>query len=293
MSDEGEFDPAAYCALVVDPNHYHRSIALDQLRAMGMRRVLAASDVAEAWEMLCLKKPDIVLVEWMAESGDGLDFVRRVRMSEGVHNRAVPIFMLTARGAFTDVESARAAGVDGYLRKPISTLEVRKRLRKVVLNPQPFVVTATYVGPCRRRRQDPLYKGPFRRVDDPVAPQMVGEDEVSVSLARARVATLEAYARDLVSGDQAAARKVYQAAQALHDVAQDIQDANLAFATREMMRYFKSQGATNRLDADVVRTHVAALHQLAHIPHALGDERDRVAQGLKRMVDKKLRGHAG
>jgi HAMP domain-containing protein len=34
---------------------------------------------------------------------------------------------------------------------------------------------------------------------------------------------------------------------------------------------------------------VAALHQLAHLPHALGDEREAVAQSLKRMVDKKLR----
>ncbi len=56
-----------------------------------------------------------------------------------------------------------------------------------------------------------------------------------------------------------------------------------------MTRYLQAQGATDRLDPEVVRTHVAALHQLAHLPHVLSVERERVAQSLKRMVDKKLR----
>jgi hypothetical protein len=56
-----------------------------------------------------------------------------------------------------------------------------------------------------------------------------------------------------------------------------------------MARYIQSQGATDRLDPEAVRTHVAALHQLVHLPHALSAERIRVAEGLKRMVDKKLR----
>jgi hypothetical protein len=43
----------------------------------------------------------------------------------------------------------------------------------------------------------------------------------------------------------------------------------------------------------VVRTHVAALHQLAHLHHSFQEERNQVAQSLKRMVDKKLRQAAG
>lgn len=282
------FDPTALCALVVDQNHYHRSIAIDQLRVMGMGRVLGAGDSAEAWELLCRHKPDIVLVEWFEKQGDGLDFVRRVRNSEQAPNRAVPMFMLTARGAQTDVEAARLAGVDGYLRKPISTLGVQKRLRTVMLNPQPFIVTASYVGPCRRRKANPNYKGPFRRLGDPETSNYE-EQEAKAFLARACVQTLEACARDLTPKDVGSARKVFKAAQDLCDVAEQIADANLIFGTKEMMRYLQAQGATDKLDPEVVRTHVAALHQLAHIPHTMGDERERVAHSLKRMVDKKLR----
>jgi hypothetical protein len=56
-----------------------------------------------------------------------------------------------------------------------------------------------------------------------------------------------------------------------------------------MARYIQAQGATDKLDPEVVRTHVAALHQLVPLPHALGAERMRVAESLRRMVDKKLR----
>lgn len=287
-----DFDPSGLTALVVDENHYERGISLDQLRSMGFRRVIGAANTSEGWDALKKNTPNIVLVEWFdSAGGDGLDFVRRIRNSEDSPNRAVSIFVLTSRGTLTDVEFARQAGVDGYLRKPISAAALQQRVRTVISKPQPFVMTASYVGPCRRRRRPDLnYLGPHRRLDDAAPPSAdETETDLKAQLARARVAALEAHARDLTAGDPNAARHVFKAAQDLIDVADQIGDANLAFGTREMTRYLQAQGATTRLDPEVVRTHVAALHQLAHLPHALGDERQAVAQGLKRMVDKKLR----
>ena len=296
MSTEEPFDPSGLTALVVDHNHYHRRIALDQLRTMGFGRAMGAADISEAWDLLRKINPDVVLIEWMDSDTDGLDFIRRVRMSEDAPNRAVAMFMLTKRGARTDVETARKAGVDGYMIKPISAQALQQRLATVVLNPQPFIVTATYVGPCRRRRQDPSYTGAMRRLDDQVKPLATGGDEedheLKVQLARARVAALEACAREFAPGDTKAARAVFKAVQDLQEVAEQIGDAHLSFGSKEMMRYLQAQGATARLDPEVVRTHIAALHQLVHLPHALGDEREKVAHSLKRMVDKKLRNAA-
>jgi CheY-like chemotaxis protein len=286
------FDPSNLTALVIDPNHYHRRIALDQLRTMGFGRAMGAATTVEAWDLLLKINPDIVLIEWMEADTDGLDFVRRVRLNPEAPNRACAIFMLSKRGAKTDVETARKAGVDGYMVKPISGLGLQQRLATVVLNPQPFIQTPSYVGPCRRRRRDDRYHGPLRRLDDPASANELDdpeESEVKVQLARARVAVLEAAVRDLAPSDVAGARTVFKAVQDLQEVAEQTGDTVLSFASREMMRYLQAQGATPRLDPEVVRTHVAALHQLAHLPHALGPERDAVAQGLKRMVDKKLR----
>lgn len=292
MGDD-RFDPSALTALVLDQNHFERGISLDQLRMMGFGRVLCASTTAEAWETLANANPNILLMEWLDRAGDGLDFVRRIRMSEELPNRALSIFMLTARGSQGDVEQARRAGADGYLRKPISALALQQRVRRVITHPQPFVVTASYVGPCRRRRRGDLnYLGPMRRLDDVAATPAEQDDvelDLKAELARARVAALEARARDLVAGDAKAAGMVYKAVQDVVEVGEQIADRCLQLGAQEMARYIQAQGATDRLDPEVVRTHVAALHQLVHLPHALGAERMRVAEGLKRMVDKKLR----
>lgn len=287
-----DFDPSNLTALVLDENHYERGITLDLLRGMGFGRAQGAANTMEAWDLVLKTNPDVILLEWIDATHSGLDFARRLRQSSDVPNRAASIFMLTMRGTLADVENARLAGVDGYLRKPISALALRQRVRVAVTNPQPFIVTASYVGPCRRRRRpDMNYLGPFRRLDD-VAPEANDSSEdvdVKAQLARARVAMLEACAERLTPGNAKAAREVYKAVQSLIEVADQIDDANLAFGAKEMARYLQAQGATDRLDPEVVRTHVAALHQLVHLPHALGQEREAVARSLKRMVDKKLR----
>lgn len=295
MQGEDQFDPSSLTALVLDDNHYERGISLDQLRAMGFKRAIGAANTMEAWDALRVSNPHVVLMEWIdGAGGDGLDFARRVRKSEETPNRAVPLFMLTMRGSERDVEVARMAGVDGYLRKPISALALQQRVKTVISNPQPFVVTASYVGPCRRRRRPDLnYLGPLRRLDDTAPEQLVKGDEeeldLKADLARARVAALESTARHLEPGDAKQARIVYRAVQDLVEVGEQIGDPSLAFGAREMARYLQAQGATDRLDPEVVRTHVAALHQLVHLPHALCEERQRVATSLKRMVDKKLK----
>jgi DNA-binding response OmpR family regulator len=204
------------------------------------------------------------------------------------------MFMLTTRGLAADVELARRSGVDGYLRKPISAFVLQQRVKTVITNPQPFVVTSVYVGPCRRRRRPDLnYLGPLRRLDDVAPEQLVcGEAEdldLKAELARARVAALETEAKKLLPGDARQARVVYRAVQELVEVGEQIGDQSLALGAREMARYLQAQGATDRLDPEVVRTHVAALHQMVHLPHALCEERQRVAASLKRMVDKKLK----
>jgi CheY-like chemotaxis protein len=289
---ETEFDPSGLTALVVDENSYQRSISIDLLRTMGFRRIFAASNTASAWDQLLATDPNIILVEWIKGATDGLDFVRRIRQSEEAPNRAVKIFMLTARGALTEVETARRAGVDGYLRKPISALALQQRVRLVVNKPQPFVVTASYVGPCRRRdRPGAKYTGPLRRLTDVQAAvaEETDHNDLKTELARARVAALEAAVLELTPGNPDGARAVFNAVQTLIEIGEQIGDASLCLGAREIARYVQAQGATDRLDPEAIRLHVAALYQLVSLPISVHQERTRVAESLKRMVDKKLR----
>lgn len=291
MTEAAPIDRSAMSAFVLDHNQYERRIAIDQLRTMGFGRVLPAETFSDAWDLLENQSPALAVLEW-SEASDPLDFVRRIRASEELPNRALAVFVLTQRGTRADVESARQAGVDGFLRKPISTLALDRRVRVVLTKPRPFVATADYVGPCRRRRVSEAYLGPFRRLADAAQALEPEELDVKAAVARASVAALEAAVAGLAPGEPDTARAVYRAVQDLADVGERIGDPIVAFGAHEMARYVLAQGATERLDPEVVRTHVAALHQLVHLPHVLAEERDNVAKSLKRMVDKKLRGAA-
>ncbi len=50
--------------------------------------------------------------------------------------------------------------------KPVTARAVLDRINAVILRPRPFVRTGEYFGPDRRRRQDPEFKGPWRRKGD-------------------------------------------------------------------------------------------------------------------------------
>lgn len=291
MPAGAQFDPFELTALVLDENEFERGISIDQLRSMGFARVFEASEAGEAWDCLCEHNPSMLLMEWMGVGESGLALVKRIRHGADAPNRALPIFMLTSRGRRTDIELARYTGVDAFMRKPISRKTLEDHVRQVVSKPQPFIVTEAFVGPCRRRRADRTYAGPFRRLEDVVpkaAPACDAEAAVKDNLARAALSVLEGRAEKLNANDADAARLVFQSVQELARVAEQIGDASLALGAKEMARYLQAQGATDRLEPEVVRIHVAALHQLVHLPFTNGDERERVAQSLQRMVDKKL-----
>lgn len=298
MSAEADPDLSSMTALVVDANEYHRAIAADILRSSGLRHVLGAATAAEGLDHVGNTVIGLILLEWMEGADGGLDFIRRVRQGgdgSGL-NRAAPILMLSARRRKSDVEAARAAGADAYLMKPVSAGAIIAKLATVVMRPRAFINTSSYVGPCRRRRASEHYGGPRRRLSDQSerrAELAQTEDEVRTALARARVAALTAEATNLRLDDPDTARSVYASANELRQLAEDIEDKMLAFGAAQLVRYLEAMGATNDLDPEAVRTHVQALHQLAHLPNALAGERRDVATSLRSMVDKKLLRSAG
>jgi DNA-binding response OmpR family regulator len=290
MAQEQERVWSELSALVVDASPFERNLSIEQLRIIGFGRVLGAGSADEAWALLVRNNPDVLFVEWTDSGAEALDLLRRVRTGNDAPNPAMNMFILSSRSAHGNVEAARRAGADAFMRKPISGIELRRRIRTVISKPQPFVSTPSYAGPCRRRRADPLYAGPWRRLEDVVQETAETDDaDPRVEIALGFVAALEARVGGLGAGDAGAARDVFQALRELISVAAEIDDGDLKLGAQEMARYVQSQGATSALDPEVVRTHVAALRTLAHLPRTLATERHRVALSLRRMIDKKLR----
>ena len=152
--------------LLVDDNHHMRSIVSAVLAGVGVEHIRECWDGAEALSALRQWPADVAIVDFHMAPLDGVEFTRLVRNAADSPNPFLPIIMLTGYAEKTRVMEARDAGVTEFIVKPVTARAVLDRLNAVIFHPRPFVRTADYFGPDRRRRQDPAYAGPWRRSDD-------------------------------------------------------------------------------------------------------------------------------
>lgn len=165
--------------LVVDDNVHMRLLLGEVLRAIGVRDILEATDGPSAMQMLAQHQVDVVLTDLAMPGEGGLEFIRRLRATEG-DNQLAPIIVVSGRSTIQSVLEARDAGANEFLTKPISARSVLERLHEVVGHPRAFLRTEAYFGPDRRRRADPHYTGDMRREDDP-QPSAAGESAADAS----------------------------------------------------------------------------------------------------------------
>src|SRR5260370_113412 len=76
---------------------------------------------------------DAIVLDVMIPGLDGFEVVRRLRQS----NDHTPILMLTARDAVPDIAHGLDLGVDDYLTKPFSFVELLARLRAIARRGKP------------------------------------------------------------------------------------------------------------------------------------------------------------
>ena len=107
--------------------------------------------------------PDVIIADWEMQPLDGLEFLRLVRRGEDSANPYIPVIMLTGHTEWRRVVEARDSGATEFVAKPISARALYMRIMEIIERPRVFVKTKKYTGPCRRRRNDPKYKGPERR----------------------------------------------------------------------------------------------------------------------------------
>lgn len=162
---------ASMTVMVVEDNDGLRRMVTEVLRSAGFLQIVPARDAEEAIDLLKAHNPDIMVLDWNMPGLSGLELtqlLRRAAVSEDPRfpNPRIPILMLTSRHRSRDVTEARNAGVNEFIIKPFSTRSLIRGLASALCRPRPFVVSANYVGPCRRRHKDADYQGLLRRADD-------------------------------------------------------------------------------------------------------------------------------
>ena len=113
--------------LLVEDNFVNQKVAVRFLERLGCT-VEVASNGAESVAACQERKFDIVLMDLQMPVMDGMTATRKIRAWETSGH--IPIIALTANAMTGDRELCEAAGMDGYLTKPIEVERLRNILAK-------------------------------------------------------------------------------------------------------------------------------------------------------------------
>lgn len=177
------FNFAKLSLLVVEDTAPMRKLVVSVLESLDVGIVHQASSGEEGFRAFCEHNPDIVISDWDMAPGDGLYLAQQIRTDISSPNRLAPVIFLTGYNAAKRVAQARDVGVTEYIIKPFTGSDLAKRIAYVINRPRDYIDAEAYFGPDRRRRNNPNYKGPHRRVDE-----MAGDGEsVFVDVRRGRL----------------------------------------------------------------------------------------------------------
>lgn len=111
-----------YRILVADDNLINQKVIRELLEKRGLSVTLVSDGAAAVQEALS-GGYDLVLMDVQMPGVDGWQAARAIRDQEPP-GRRIPILAMTARSMEEDADACRAAGMDGYLAKPVRIKEV-------------------------------------------------------------------------------------------------------------------------------------------------------------------------
>jgi len=109
--------------LLAEDNKINQVLAQRLMEKWG-HKVHVCNNGTEAVEAATSEDFDLILMDVQMPEMDGIQATRIIRQREEAHNKHVPIFAMTAYAMESDKEKCIAAGMDGYVSKPINTQEL-------------------------------------------------------------------------------------------------------------------------------------------------------------------------
>jgi DNA-binding response OmpR family regulator len=127
--------PRGHRILVVDDDADVRALLTRALEAEGYL-VEEAADGPAAVDALASRQTDLMVLDVMLPSDDGLDILTRVRQDSDV-----PVILLTGRDGEADRVLGLKLGADDYVVKPFSPGEVAARVGSILRRARPAAPT--------------------------------------------------------------------------------------------------------------------------------------------------------
>lgn len=127
--DEAPAERAAFRVLVAEDNRTNQMVAAGMLAMNGCECEFAANGL-EAVSAVSSKQYDLILMDCSMPEMDGYDATARIRQHEMTTGHRTPIVAMTANTQAGDADRCLAAGMDDYLPKPITLVELRYKLER-------------------------------------------------------------------------------------------------------------------------------------------------------------------
>ncbi len=119
--------------LVAEPSAHMRRIIREIMMRAGIKRILEATDGAEALAQYTMLVPDIVILEWDIPMLSGEDFIKLVRTSPETCKRDTPIIVTLGTANKNVVDMAIKLGILDILAKPLSPKSLSSRVHQAVI----------------------------------------------------------------------------------------------------------------------------------------------------------------
>lgn len=116
--------------LVVEDDEHTRHMLRNMLLMIGIKTIFEADNGAEGLNYFERKdrKIDLVLCDWTMPCMNGLDLLINLRKEHST----LPFLMISGKQDLASVTRAKEAGVNAYLHKPISPMQLKEKIAFVI-----------------------------------------------------------------------------------------------------------------------------------------------------------------
>jgi PAS domain S-box-containing protein len=116
--------------LLAEDSAVNQKLAVSMLKRGG-HEVVVASNGVEAVSAVARERFDLVLMDVQMPELDGFDATKQIREREQKTGGHIPIIAVTAHAMKGDRERCLAAGMDGYISKPIRSAELHQAIDEI------------------------------------------------------------------------------------------------------------------------------------------------------------------
>jgi len=132
-----QLDLSQLNVLLVEDEEFVRKFLIRMLYQLPVSAVIAALDGKDAEAKLVAHRPrvDLVICDLLMPNISGLQFVKAMRDGKMPCDPATPVLLLTGVSDEEVVLAAAGVGINGYLKKPVSDHELRRRVLAAMTAP--------------------------------------------------------------------------------------------------------------------------------------------------------------